>query len=143
MATNIEQDGSANFSALRGVQYINLTTFRKSGVGVSTPVWFVEVAGKIYVTTAVQSGKVKRIHSNPHVQLAPCERSGKPLPGPTLDGAARDTATASNPQAKQAIRQKYGFMVKLFDLFGAITRTKRTYIEIDAVSSGSAQLPKQ
>ena len=49
------------FTALANAQYINLTTFRKSGVAVATPVWFAEHAGTLYVETTASTGKVKRI----------------------------------------------------------------------------------
>jgi hypothetical protein len=37
--------------SIRGQKYISLTTFRKSGVGVATPIWFGEVDEKLYVMT--------------------------------------------------------------------------------------------
>ena len=46
-------------------QYINLGTFRKTGVRVDTPVWFAECHEFFYVLSNNQAGKVKRIiHSD-------------------------------------------------------------------------------
>ena len=50
----------AAFDALRGYQCMKLTSFRRSGPPVATTVWFAEVDGRLYVTTAVRSGKVTR-----------------------------------------------------------------------------------
>ncbi len=50
--------------AIAGQKYISLITFRKSGVAVPTPVWFVELNRKLYVITRNDSGKYKRIRNN-------------------------------------------------------------------------------
>ena len=65
-----------------------LTTLRRNGVGVGTPVGISIVRDKAYFTTWSTTGKVKRIANNPHVTLAPCTRGGKPV-GPTVEGTAR------------------------------------------------------
>jgi uncharacterized protein len=46
-----------------GHKFINLETFRKSGVGVRTPVWFAERDGQFFVYTLLNFGKVKRIRN--------------------------------------------------------------------------------
>ena len=45
-------------------KYIALETFRKNGVGVKTPVWFVEFDDLIWVVTREFTGKVKRLRNN-------------------------------------------------------------------------------
>ena len=47
------------FTGLRGHSFMELTTYRKSGKPVATRVWFAEEGGRLYVTTAKASGKVK------------------------------------------------------------------------------------
>ena len=64
------------FDQLTQQQYINLETFRKSGVGVKTPVWFVQEGETLFVRTVANSGKVKRIRNNTHVNIAPCKADG-------------------------------------------------------------------
>ena len=61
---------------IQGQKYISLTTFRKTGVGVATPVWFGEEDGKLYVMTRGDMGKTKRIRNNPQVRVAPCTMRG-------------------------------------------------------------------
>ena len=63
-------------TALQGYRYLNLTTFRKNGVPVVTTVWFTLANAKIYVWTAKESGKVKRIRRNPQVRVAVCTANG-------------------------------------------------------------------
>jgi uncharacterized protein len=62
---------------IRGQKYISLTTFRKNGTAVATPVWFGEDAGKLYVMTLSAMGKTKRIRNNAQVRVAPCTIQGK------------------------------------------------------------------
>ena len=61
--------------------YINLTTFRKSGASVPTPVWFVTLNDKIFSFTGSMTGKAKRIRANGQAQIAPSDPRGKPLEG--------------------------------------------------------------
>jgi hypothetical protein len=62
---------------IRGQKYISLTTVRKNGQKVATPVWFGEDGDKLYVMTISKMGKVKRIRNNPLVEVAPCTMRGK------------------------------------------------------------------
>ncbi len=77
-----------DFSAVQGRKYMSLTTFRKNGKPIATPVWFVEKEGKICVWTQVHSGKMKRLRHNSDVSVAPCTMRGKVM-GPTVEGLAR------------------------------------------------------
>lgn len=93
-------------AAIRDQKYISLTTFRKTGVGVSTPVWFGEEDGKLYLMTIAQSGKVKRIRNNPLVKVAPCTMSGK-VSGPEFRATARLLTPGDHKRARQTINRKY------------------------------------
>ncbi len=75
------------FAPLQTSRVALLTSFRRSGQGVSTPVGIRVAEGKAYFTTWSTTGKVKRLAHNPHVTLAPCTRRGK-VTGPTLEGIA-------------------------------------------------------
>jgi uncharacterized protein len=59
-------------------KYLSLTTYRRDGTPVSTPVWFVEEDGRLFVTTAVDSYKAKRLRRNPAAMVAPCTARGVP-----------------------------------------------------------------
>jgi PPOX class probable F420-dependent enzyme len=58
-------------------KYLSLTTYRRDGSPVATPVWFVEDEGRLYATTAADSYKARRIRHNPAVAVAPCTARGK------------------------------------------------------------------
>jgi PPOX class probable F420-dependent enzyme len=95
-------------------QCIALTTFRKSGESVTTPVWFALSFGTIYVETHSDAGKLKRLRHTPRVALAPCTYSGK-ITGPVCTGRAR---ILSEPEeramAAAALSKKYGVMLSLY-----------------------------
>jgi uncharacterized protein len=91
---------------IRGQKYICLTTFRKSGVAVPTPVWFGEEGDKLYVKTRSDSGKYKRIRNNPRVQVAPCTMRGR-ITGSQFDATARILPTQDWPLAQRTVNRKY------------------------------------
>lgn len=91
---------------IQGQKYISLTTFRKTGVGVPTPVWFGEQDGKLYVMTRGDMGKSKRIRNNPSVKVAPCTIRGK-VTGPGFSATARILPKEEHARARQTINRKY------------------------------------
>lgn len=93
-------------NAIHGQKYISLTTFRKNGVGVPTPVWFGEEDGKLYVMTISSMGKVKRIRNNAQVKVAPCTIRGK-VTGPEFAANARILPSEDNKRARKTINRKY------------------------------------
>jgi len=92
--------------AIHSQKYISLTTFRKSGAKVATPVWFGEDGDKLYVMTRSDSGKTKRIRNNPKVTVAPCAMRGE-VTGPEFPAVARILPPAEQARARQAINRKY------------------------------------
>jgi len=69
--------------------FVSLTTFRKSGQPVSTPVWIAREGDALIVTTPADSGKVKRLRNSGRVQLRPSTRMGKVADdAPVYDGVA-------------------------------------------------------
>jgi uncharacterized protein len=87
-------------------KYISLTTYRRDGTAVATPVWFVQQGDRLLVRTGTASGKVKRIRRNPAVQVAACTAGGR-LRGQQASGVAR---VLSGPEADAAdglIARKY------------------------------------
>jgi PPOX class probable F420-dependent enzyme len=91
---------------IHGQKYICLTTFRKNGAGVSTPVWFGEDADKLYVMTRSDSGKYKRLRNNPQVQIAPCTMRGK-VKGSQFPATVRILPPEEWDHAKQTVHRKY------------------------------------
>lgn len=121
------------FAILDHHQYMSLTTFRKNGQPVPTPVWFAREGDKLYVYSEANAGKIKRIGHTPGVTVAPCNMRGE-LRGEAVNGVARVlTDPAERKQADDALTRKYGlqkrFLLFVNRLFGS-TDAQRAYIEI-------------
>ena len=103
----------SDLSVAQGHNYISLTTFRKSGEPVSTPIWFVERGISIYVWTEKNSWKVKRLISDPRVQVAPSTVRGRVV-GPSAEGTARIVSPEVKEEIENLMVAKYGWMMRLF-----------------------------
>ena len=93
-------------AAIQNQKYISLTTFRKTGVGVATPVWFGEEDGKLYVMTRSDMGKTKRIRNNAQVRVAPCTIRGR-VTGPESAATAKLLPKEDHAWARKTITRKY------------------------------------
>lgn len=124
------------FSNLDGHQYMSLTTFRKNGTPVPTPVWFVENNGRLYMTTQAESGKVKRIRNNGKVTVAPCKANGEVL-GVSVEAHARLIDSPQEAErARAMLKGKYKLVWSVFMLMQRARRLGKTseksvFLEID------------
>jgi PPOX class probable F420-dependent enzyme len=92
-------------------RYLSLTTYKRDGTGVATPVWFVEQDGQLLIQTDGSSGKVKRIRANPHVTVAVCTASGRVRTRPRPCRAKIVETPADVDRIETLIRAKYrGYM---------------------------------
>ena len=118
-----------NLKPFEKQQYLNIETFRKSGVGVKTPVWLAQEGETLYVWTQAQSGKVKRIRNNGAVRIAPSTGSGEPL-GEWLPAQAQlDETPAGLKYLNKLMSKKYGFMFHVFGFLGKL-RSSSPYTAI-------------
>ena len=138
MSTTLEK---ATFPDLGREQCIALTTFRKTGQAVMTPVWFASRDGTIYVETHGDAGKLKRLRHTKRVTLAPCTYSGK-VSGSVCEGNARIlTESTEITAASAALTKKYGIMRNLYHFIrnaGSVLKRKGkvevVYIAIEPLS---------
>lgn len=113
-------------------QYLNIETYRKTGVGVKTPVWFVQDGETLFVRTVADSGKVKRIRNNGQVKIAPCKSDGTPV-GEWVPATAREIKdSAVDRKVDRLLDKKYGLMKKMFALASAVQKRNSTIIELKA-----------
>lgn len=100
---------SAAFDEVAGYPYVSLTTFRRNGDPVSTPVWVAADGDELVVITNDDVGKTKRLARDARVELRPSNVRGQiPDGAPTYSGTAtvhRDAATIKRVRA--AIGRKY------------------------------------
>ena len=118
------------YPAFNKQKYLNLETFRKSGVGVKTPVWFVQEGEVLYVRTIADSYKVKRIRNNPQVKIAPCKMDGKLLGDWIQVEAYEVSGEEIDCKVDRLLDKKYGLMKKLFTIAGGRDGRNNTIIEL-------------
>jgi PPOX class probable F420-dependent enzyme len=131
---------ASELTALDRQPYITLETFRKTGVGVATPVWFALGDGRFYVFSEARAGKVKRLRNSARARIAPCNVSGR-VRGAWWDARARVVADPADVQrAYAALHRKYGWKMKLTDLLSTLTGRihKRAIIEIEALAKSAS-----
>jgi PPOX class probable F420-dependent enzyme len=108
--THYDTSSDSAFAALGDERFLSLTTFRKSGERVSTPMWVAREGDALIMFTPQASGKVKRLRNSPHVELRSCNRRGRVKDGvePVAGVAEVLTDEDSLACATEIIRRKYG-----------------------------------
>lgn len=101
-------------TALPRSEYVSLTTFRRTGAPVATPVWAAPDGDGLVVWTRADSGKVKRLRHTRRVTVAPCDVRGR-LTGSAVDGTAELLPPAAQAEAREALRRAYGLKFTLGD----------------------------
>ena len=87
-------------------KYLSLTSFRRDGSGVATPVWFAGDNGHLVVETDADSYKVKRIRRDPHVRIAVCNARGR-LRGAAVEAEARVLPDSERERVERLLARKY------------------------------------
>jgi PPOX class probable F420-dependent enzyme len=105
-------------------KYFSLETFRKTGAGVRTPVWFAEAPSSqlraaYYIYTLPETGKVKRIRNNPRVRIAPCNMRGE-VNGTWVEASARICSDDEAANGQALLVDKYGLMKRIGDFFSGL-----------------------
>ncbi|MFE3289279.1 PPOX class F420-dependent oxidoreductase [Rhodococcus sp. NPDC059234] len=101
MATSLRDIGAA--------KYVLLTTFRKDGTGVPTPLWAALDGDRLLMWTVTDSWKVKRIRRSPRVTVAACDVRGNQK-GDAVDATAVLLDAGATDHARDAIARKYGLL---------------------------------
>ena len=120
------------FAQFDGHKYLNLETFKKSGDGVRTPVWFAadpaadlaSSGARLYMYTIGVSGKVKRVRNNPRVRIAPCDMRGNVL-GEWVEARAEIVTGEEAARGMQLLNKKYFPWKQLLGFFASFSRRER------------------
>jgi uncharacterized protein len=89
-------------------KYVNLTTYRKDGTAVTTPVWHVRNGDELVVVSEADTWKVKRIRRDSRVVVTVCDFRGKVASGAaSAPGTARLLDEAGTKTARALLAKKY------------------------------------
>ena len=102
-------------------KYLSLTTFKKDGSAVATPVWVARDGDELVVITDATSGKARRIRNNSSVRLAPCDMRGQ-VTGSSVDGSAQLTDSTGTKSVAAQVKRKYGLA---FSAIGWMEKLRR------------------
>ncbi|MFE7602076.1 PPOX class F420-dependent oxidoreductase [Streptomyces sp. NPDC057494] len=108
---------------VRRSRYVSLTTFRKNGTGVPTPVWHAVEGDELYVVSRDDAWKVKRLRNDPRVEVAVCDMRGN-----VAEGAERYAGTGRLVEGEELNRirrllyRKYTWQYWLTDVPAMIFR---------------------
>ncbi len=117
--------GRATDHPLAAAKYVALTTFRRTGVPVTTPVWFAPSLDEptlFVVITVDETGKTKRLAHTDTVELQACDMRGRVAQGsPTYRGTARVVRDAESiASVRRGVVAKYGIPARFSDLTDSI-----------------------
>jgi uncharacterized protein len=120
---------------LAAQKFVSLTTYKKNGDAVATPMWVGRDGDHLFVWTPADSAKIKRVCNNPKVTLVPCGRFGKPNNDaePVAGTAEVITEPATVRRLAEVIRYKYGleyWVVTLIERLAARGEKPRAILRI-------------
>ncbi len=130
--THPTQSTSQGLARFADVRHVLLTTFRRDGTPVGTPVHIAVEGDVAYIRTFDPSGKLKRIRRNPEVEVAPSTARGRPT-GPAIRAHARILDGEEAAHAGRLIEAKYPIMQgRLVPWYHRLRHLGTTHIELTA-----------
>jgi uncharacterized protein len=117
------------FGELAGQRYLSLETYRMTGAGVRTPVWFAAAPDtapdvRLYVYAEAGSGKVKRIRRSAVVKIAPCDMRGT-IKGDWAAASASLVEGEEFERGMQLLNRKYWPWKSMLDVFSRLRPNAR------------------
>lgn len=104
-------------------EYVSLTTYRKDGTPVATPVWAAADGDVLYVWTRSDSWKVKRLRNDPRVVVTVCDVRGRIAEGaPSADGTARLLDGTEMAGVRKLLARKYTWKFWIVDWPAMVVR---------------------
>jgi uncharacterized protein len=110
-------------------RYLSVTSFKRDGTGIATPLWAVSDGERLFAFTDLNSAKVKRIRRNPHVEVASCWVNGKLRREPVSAHAEVMTDASDLERVRELLLARYKIsyrVVMLFYRLGRLTRGKQS-----------------
>ena len=113
MATQTVERPAAGLAALFPGRYLSVTSFKRDGTGIATPVWFVSDGSRLFALTDRHSPKVKRMRRDPRVLVASCRVDGRLRRAPLPARVEVLTAVAELEHVQELLRERYRISYRL------------------------------
>ena len=107
------QRTAADLEARFPGRFLSVTSFKRDGTGVATPVWFVSDGRRLFALTDLHSAKVRRVRRNPRVLVAPCRADGKLRREPVPAHAEVLTSTVDLEHVQKLLLERYRITYRL------------------------------
>ena len=129
------QRPAADLEALFPGRYLRVTSFKRDGTGVATPVWFVSDGSRLFALTDLHSAKVRRMRRDPRVLVASCRADGKLRREPIPARMEVLTATTDLERVQKLLLERYKLSYRIVML---IYRLGRRFRGRPSVADGAA-----
>jgi PPOX class probable F420-dependent enzyme len=107
-------------------RYVALTTFRRDGRPVTTPIWFAVDGDVVVAYSEADAGKVKRIRATGRVAVQACDVRGRVRSGaPSLQGTGRVLDVDESARAEVVLARKYGLVKRAFEVVSGLWQRVR------------------
>ena len=116
---------SVDLEALFPGRYLSVTSFKRDGTSVATPVWFVSEGKRLFAFTDRHSAKIRRIRRNPSVLVGSCRVDGKLRREPIAAHAEVLTAAPDLERAQKLLLARYKFSYRVVMLLYRLGRRLR------------------
>ncbi len=103
--------------------YLLITSYRKNGTSVATPVWVVRDGNALGAWSAADAWKVKRIRNRADVLVGPCDARGKPT-GDQVPATAEILDQPATDVYRGLLARKYGVLGRVTLLGSRLRRGK-------------------
>ena len=126
------------WAALNRQKTVVVTTYRRDGRPVATPVSVAVADDRAYVRSFERAGKTRRLRRNRRLTICPSTARGTPT-GPAIEATARRLAGAEYARAGQLLARKYpllhGALVPLMHRLGRAKTGRTVHFELTPVGA--------
>jgi PPOX class probable F420-dependent enzyme len=133
---------TSRFEPLRDTKTILLTTYRRDGTSVGTPVSIAFVGDRAFFRTYDKAWKAKRLRNNPEVEVAPSTVSGKET-GPSIHARATLLEGGEARMAAKALAGRHHVLQQVVvPLYHRLRRYRTLHYELCPVNQSALGDPE-
>ncbi|WP_067686542.1 PPOX class F420-dependent oxidoreductase [Nocardia jejuensis] len=123
---------------LAEAKYVRLTTYKKDGTAVGTPVWVAPDGDRLVIWTSADTWKVKRIRRTPAVTLQESDARGRVAVDQPIAGTARVLDDAGTERVRTVVVGKYGWIGALLIKGHKLFRGADRSVGLEVTPAGTA-----